>query len=211
LVMTRYLALLSGGIDSPVAAHLMLSRGTHLTLVHFDNRPFTDDAEVGKVRQLVGRLRQLHGDVPALIVPHGETAQVAIARGAPRRLGCVLCRRMMFRVAARIARQTGAVGIVTGESLGQVASQTLANIRAEQPALGTLPAIRPLIGFDKEEIVRIAREIGTFDISTEAGMCCTIVPDGPSVAARLSEVAVSEEGMDIDGLVAAAMGGMVEW
>ena len=199
------------GIDSPVAAHLMLSRGAQLVLVHFDNRPFTDDAEVDKVRGLVSRLRDLHGDMPAYLVPHGETAQLAAARAAPRRLGCVLCRRMMFRVAAAIARMEGAEGIVTGESLGQVASQTLANIRAETDALGGLPAVRPLIGFDKEEIVRIARSIGTYGISTASGLCCTIVPDKPSVAARRVDVEAAETGLDVDQLVAASLEGAERW
>ena len=209
--MVKYVSLMSGGIDSPVATHLMLSRGAELAIVHFDNRPFTDDVEIEKVGRLVDRLRQLHGDVPAYLVPHGETSQVAIAQGAPRRLGCVLCRRMMFRVASRIAREMGASGIVTGESLGQVASQTLANIRAEQPALEGIPAVRPLIGIDKEEIVRIAKEIGTFDISTDSGMCCTIVPNKPSVAARIHDLVESEDGMDLEGLVSSAMERMVSW
>jgi thiamine biosynthesis protein ThiI len=209
--MVRYVALISGGIDSPVAAHLMLKRGIQLVLVHFDNRPFTDDAEVEKVRKLIARLRELHGDIPAFLVPHGETAQLAAARGAPRRLGCVLCRRMMFRVATAIARQEGAEGLVTGESLGQVASQTLANIRAETTALGGLPAVRPLIGFDKAEIVEIARDIGTFDLSTSSGLCCTIVPSKPSVAARSSDVEAAETPLDVDALVDAAIGGMEPW
>ncbi len=209
--MVRYVALISGGIDSPVAAHLMLKRGIQLVLVHFDNRPFTDDAEVEKVRKLIARLRELHGDIPAFLVPHGETAQLAAARGAPRRLGCVLCRRMMFRVATAIARQEGAEGIVTGESLGQVASQTLANIRVETTALGGLPAVRPLIGFDKAEIVEIARDIGTFDLSTSSGLCCTIVPSKPSVAASPSDVEAAETPLDVDALVDAAIGGMEPW
>jgi thiamine biosynthesis protein ThiI len=209
--MTRYVGLISGGIDSPVAAHLMLSRGVEMVMVHFDNRPFTDDAEVEKVRALVTRLRELHGHIPAYLVPHGETAQLAAAQGAPRRLGCVVCRRMMFRVASVIARQVGATGLVTGESLGQVASQTLQNIAVEQQALGGLPAVRPLIGIDKSEIMAIARDIGTYDLSTSSGMCCTIVPSKPSVAARSVEVAAAEEGLDVDDLVQAAVEGMVEW
>jgi thiamine biosynthesis protein ThiI len=207
----KYVALISGGIDSPVAAHLMLSRGAELVLVHFDNRPFTDDAEVEKVRRLVDRLRELHGEMPALLVPHGETAQLAVARGAVRRLGCVLCRRMMFRVASAIAKREGAQGLVTGESLGQVASQTLANIRAESGALGGVPAVRPLIGLDKQDIIKVAKDIGTFDISTSSGLCCTIVPDKPSVAARPTEVEAEEEGLDAEALVKAALEGARQW
>jgi len=207
----RYVALVSGGIDSPVAAHLMLSRGAELLMLHFDNRPFTDDAEIAKVRALVSRLRELHGDMPAYMVPHGETAQLAVARGAPRRLGCVLCRRMMFRVAAAFARREGAEGLVTGESLGQVASQTLANIRAESSATSGLPIVRPLIGLDKEEIIAIAKGIGTFEISTSSGLCCTIVPSKPSVSARRAEVEEAEESIDTDALVEAALGGMEPW
>jgi thiamine biosynthesis protein ThiI len=210
-VAVRYVGLISGGIDSPVAAHLMLSRGVEMVLVHFDNRPFTDDAEVEKVQVLIARLRELHGEIPAYLVPHGETAQLAVARGAPRRLGCVLCRRMMFRVASAIALREGATGIVTGESLGQVASQTLQNIAVEQQALGGVTAVRPLIGFDKSEIVTIAREIGTYGLSTSSGLCCTIVPSKPSVAARTVEVEAAEEELDLDTLVTTAMAGAVEW
>jgi thiamine biosynthesis protein ThiI len=209
--MVRYVALISGGIDSPVAAHLMLQRGADLVLVHFDNRPFTDDAEVDKVRGLIARLREIHGDIPAYLVPHGETAQLAAARGAPRRLGCVLCRRMMFRVAAAIARREKADGIVTGESLGQVASQTLRNVVVEQQALGGVPAVRPLIGMDKAEIVSIAKEIGTYDVSTGSGLCCTIVPSKPSVASRSVEVETAEEGLPVGDLVRAALEGATPW
>jgi thiamine biosynthesis protein ThiI len=209
-VTVRYLALISGGIDSPVAAHLMLSRGAEIVLVHFDTRPFTDDAGVEKVRALVDRLRELHGDFPAYLVPHSGTAQRATDRGTPKRLNCILCRRMMYRVASAIARREGATGLVTGESLGQVASQTLQNIAVEQQAMDGLPVVRPLIGLDKSEIMEIARRIGTYDISTMPAMGCTIVPSRPSVAARSVEVEAVEEELDLDELVEVSLQGMVE-
>ncbi len=118
---------------------------------------------------------------------------------------------MMFRTAAVIARRVGATGLVTGESLGQVASQTLQNIAVEQQALDGIPAVRPLIGLDKSEIMAIARLIGTYDISTSSGLCCTIVPSKPSVAARSLEVEAAEEELEVDQLVQNAIGGMVEW
>lgn len=199
--------MMSGGIDSPVAAHLMLSRGARVTLLNFDNRPFADDAELAKVRTLVERLRELHGDVPAYLVPHGETIQRASQEHAPRRLTCVLCKRMMLRVSGMMARRLDAEGVVTGDSLGQVASQTLANLRVEQLALGGVPAVRPLIGFDKAEVMRIAREIGTYDLSIAPSVGCTAVPSKPSVAARRIDVEGAEALIDIERLALAAVEG----
>ena len=206
----RYVANVSAGIDSPVAVHLMLSRGAEVTLLHFDNRPYADDDEIGKARALVGRLRELHGDVPAYLVPHGRTLHAALVDRPGRRLHCVLCKRMMLRVASRYARTIGATGVVTGESLGQVASQTLKNISVEQQALEGVLAVRPIIGFDKTEVIAIAKEIGTYDLSIAPGTGCTVTPSKPSVAARLVEVEEVEAGIDLEGLAQAAIDGMEE-
>ncbi|NIP37198.1 MAG: hypothetical protein GWN18_19745, partial [Thermoplasmata archaeon] len=169
----RYVANISAGLDSPVAVHLMLSRGAEVTLLHFDNRPFGDDQEVEKARTLISRLREIHGEVPAYLVPHGKTYHTAMREREPDRLHCVLCKRMMLRVASRFARTIDATGVITGESLGQVASQTLQNIAVEQQALEGLTAVRPLIGIDKTEVMTIARSIGTYDLSIAPGTACT--------------------------------------
>lgn len=205
----RGLVLLSGGIDSPVAAYLMGRQGLDLVMVHFDNRPFTSDEEVEKA---IGLMRQvdkaLERESKRLLVPHGK-AQAELAKCCRRNMECVLCRRMMLRVAERLAQRHQADFIVTGESLGQVASQTLANIRVEERAT-RLPVLRPLIGLDKVEIERIAKEIGTYEISIRPGLCCTIAPKKPSTYSRLDSALEEETKVDIERLAEAEFTGTVE-
>lgn len=207
----RYVANVSGGIDSPVAVHMMLSRGAHVTVLHFDNRPYADDDEVEKARSMVDLLRDLHGEVPARLVPHGRTFHAALLDSGATRLHCVLCKRMMLRVASKYARLIGASGVITGDSMGQVASQTLQNILVEQQTLEGVPAVRPLIGIDKEEVVTIAKRIGTYDLSIGPGTACTNAPEHPSVAARLAEAEAAEAVLDLEALVKATLDGIVEW
>ncbi len=201
--------LLSGGIDSPVAGYLMGRQGMELVLVHFDNRPFTSDEEVEKALGLMRKLDQALGiSTKKILVPHGK-AQAEFAKNCRRNMECVLCRRMMLRVAEGLAIKHGAGSIVTGESLGQVASQTLANIYVEERAT-KLPILRPLIGFDKVEIERIAKRIGTYEISIRPGLCCTIAPKKPSTYSRLAQAADEESKVDIERLAAAELEGAVE-
>jgi tRNA uracil 4-sulfurtransferase len=195
----RALVLLSGGIDSPVAAYMMARQGVELVLVHFDNRPFTSDAEVEKARRLMEQLDRVSGRrLMKVLVPHGES-QAEVATNCRTNMQCVLCRRTMFRVAERLARRYGAQAIVTGESMGQVASQTLANIHVEERAT-SLPVLRPLIGLDKVEIEKSAKEIGTYDISTMPGLCCTIAPKKPSTYSRLESALEEEAKVDVEVL-----------
>ncbi len=205
----RGIVLLSGGIDSPVAAYLMGRQGLELILAHFDNRPFTSDQEAEKAASLMRRLDEALGArSKKLMVPHG-TAQAELAKACRRNMQCVLCRRMMFRVTERLARKMDAQFIVTGESLGQVASQTLANMNVEERAT-SLPILRPLIGFDKVEIERVAKSIGTYEISIRPGICCTIAPKKPSTYARREDVESEEEKADIERLADAEAEGTVE-
>lgn len=198
--------MLSGGIDSPVSTHLMLKQGAEVIIVHFDNQPFTDKKQLNKSLKLISRLEEHSGrKMKKYIVQHGPS-QAAIAKNVHRRYQCVMCRRMMFRIAEKIAKMEGATALVTGESLGQVASQTLTNIRTEEQAVD-IPILRPLIGLDKVEIERTAKEIGTFDISISPGLCCTIVPDKPATQARLRTILEEEAKFDIDSLIEQAVVG----
>lgn len=200
----RVISLISGGIDSPVATYLMLRRGDDCICLHFDNRPFTDERQLKKTKRLVRKLKEISGkELKLYLVPHGET-QLEFARKTIRKYGCVFCRRMMFRIAQRIAEMEDADAIVTGESLGQVASQTLENISVEEEAV-TIPIVRPLIGLDKVEIQKIAKNIGTYDISIEPSVCCTIVPKKPATRSSVGRIRSEESLLDIDDLVEKAV------
>ncbi len=191
--------LISGGIDSPVAAYLLARQGFELVAINMDNRPFTDDNQFEKAPALIKKLSEVTGqDIKLWVAPHGAN-QVQFARKADRHMQCVLCRRMMWSVAAEIARAEGCTFIATGESLGQVASQTLPNIESENVA-PALPMLRPLIGFDKSAIEAIAKKIGTYSISTGPGVCCTIVPDKPVTNATLLRTDAEAAKVDFEGM-----------
>ena len=195
----KLIALMSGGIDSPVAAYLMLRKGAEIVALHMDNRPLTDPNSANKTYRLIDRLEKISGKkIKRYLAPHGEN-QLAFARECRRNLQCVLCRRMMYRVAECVANSEGADAILTGESLGQVASQTLPNLRTESDAI-SIPILRPLIGLDKLEIEAIAKEIGTFEISIEKGGCCSIVPKHPATAATPERLQDEEGRIGIEQL-----------
>ncbi|MBN1109307.1 MAG: tRNA 4-thiouridine(8) synthase ThiI [Methanomassiliicoccales archaeon] len=195
------IALLSSGIDSPVAAFLMAERGAEMVLLHMDNRPFGSELGVRKTVMLAEALRRTTGQrMPLYMAPHGENQAINIEQcRSPYR--CVLCKRLMLRTAQEVAIELGARGIVTGDSLGQVASQTLSNLRAEQYGL-RLAVLRPLIGLDKLEIERMAREIGTYETSiiSDGTKDCTAVPSRVITNASLSEVLAEEAKIDADSM-----------
>jgi tRNA uracil 4-sulfurtransferase len=198
--MARGVMLMSGGIDSPVALHYLLRQGHEVVGVHMDNRPFTDDSPLEKVVDHLGVLRHRYGQpIPLYVVPHGST-QVTLMRSTDRHVGCVLCRRFMWRSAERIAERENATFLATGEALGQVASQTLSNMRTATVSV-RLPIVRPLIGFDKHEIEAVAKEIGTYGISTRPGVCCQAVPDKPATRSNLVQILREEERVDVDQIV----------
>ena len=205
--MAKLVSLISGGIDSPVAAYLMLHQGVEIIAVHMDNRPFTDEKNLHKAMNLIRHLQHLtQRPIKTYVVPHGPN-HIAFARNCERHLHCLFCRRMMYRIAERIAEKEGAVGILTGESLGQVASQTLQNLMVENLVI-RIPVVRPLIGMDKVEIIDIARRIGTYEISTLPGLCCTIVPKKPATAARAGDILGEEQKLDLRVLIEKSLEGM---
>ena len=198
--MARGVMLMSGGIDSPVALHYLLRQGHELVGVHLDNRPFTDDSPVAKVLDHLAVLRARYSQpIPLYVVPHGPT-QITLMRNTDRHVGCVLCRRFMWRSAERIAERENATFLATGEALGQVASQTLSNMRSATAAV-RLPVVRPLIGFDKHEIERVAKEIGTYEISTRPGLCCQAVPDRPATRSNLVQILHEEDRIDVEQII----------
>ncbi len=200
-------ALLSGGIDSPVAAWRMMKRGCRVVFVHFHSVPYLPPVSQAKARALVGVLTQWQYDSKLVLVPFGEIQrEVVLTVPPPARV--VVYRRLMVRIAETLARKHGAAALTTGESLGQVASQTLSNIARIDEAAG-MPILRPLIGMDKLEITEEARRLGTFEISIEPDAdCCTLfVPKHPATRMSEHEVGTVEARLEIPRLVASGCDG----
>jgi tRNA uracil 4-sulfurtransferase len=197
----RVMSLISGGIDSPVAAYRMMQRGCRVIFVHFHSAPYQDNTSQAKVRQLLAVLTRHQFLSRLYLVPFGEIQRQIVAAVA-RPLRVVLYRRMMLRIAEAIARKEKARGLVTGESLGQVASQTLDNMAVIQQAT-RLPILRPLVGMDKQEIIDQARRVGTFDISSipDQDCCQLFVPKHPATKARFADVEGDESKFDVNELV----------
>ena len=201
----RAVSLLSGGIDSPVASWMIAKRGTALETVHFFSYRLTYFAAEEKVLDLARLLTPWCGHMMVHVVPFTEI-QEELRRSCPEELFTVLMRRFMMRIAERVAQRCDAGAIVTGESLGQVASQTMEAMRATT-AVCSLPVLRPVVGMDKEEIVRVARKIGTFDTSIlPYEDCCTVfTPRHPRLRPLPGELEAAEAALDIEGLVQAAV------
>jgi thiamine biosynthesis protein ThiI len=203
----RVLALLSGGIDSPVAAYRMMKRGCRVVLAHFHAFPLQDHSTIDKTRELARVLARYQYRSRLLLVPFAPVQQ-AIVASCPAPLRVVLYRRCMLRIAEALARRHSARALVTGESLGQVASQTLQNLAViDEAARG--PVLRPLIGMDKQEITAEARRIGSFEVSTlpDQDCCQLFVPRGAATAAALADVRAAEQALDLGTLLYAAVRG----
>lgn len=199
------LALLSGGIDSPVAAWRMMRRGCEVAFIHFHGAPYQDRTSRDKATELVHLLTQYQFQSRLHLVAFGEV-QRQIVTQVPRPYRVVLYRRMMLRIAEAVATTTDARALVTGESLGQVASQTLSNLTVTEEAT-VLPVLRPLIGMDKAEISAQAQHIGTFDVSIQPDQdCCQLfVPRHPATRSTLGDIHAAERVLDIPAMVRLAL------
>jgi thiamine biosynthesis protein ThiI len=197
----RVVALISGGIDSPVGAYRMMQRGCRLIFVHFHSAPYLDQTSQQKVRQLVTELTRCQFQSRLYLIPFGEIQRQIVAAVA-RPLRVILYRRMMLRIAEQVARREKCQALITGESLAQVASQTLQNMAVIQQA-AQLPVLRPLVGMDKQEIIDQARRIGTYEISSipDQDCCQLFVPKHPATKARLADVEQDESRLDIEALI----------
>jgi thiamine biosynthesis protein ThiI len=201
----RVVSLLSGGIDSPVAAWQTMSRGVRVTFVHFQSFPYLDASSRDKAIVLARHLTRWQHESRLHIVSFGDV-QHQIVASCPPRLRVVLYRRFMLRIAEAIAGREGAEALVTGESLGQVSSQTLSNMATIDRAV-TMPVLRPLVGDDKEGIIREARELGTYETSIEPDQdCCTLfVPRNPATLSNVAQAEAAERALDVGALVDLAL------
>lgn len=201
----RALALISGGIDSPVAAYRMLSNGWDLDFIFFFTKPFVRDEEKELVLNCIKQLKQVtkKKEFKLFIVP-GSESHIALITKCPPAFRHIVLRRLMFRIACALAKKNGCLALVTGENLGQVSSQTLQNLAAISDA-ADIPILRPLLGFDKSETVRIAEKIGTFVHSKCHKDCGLGAVSSPVVAVKRDELAKVERRLPIVKLVQQAL------
>lgn len=202
----RVACLLSGGIDSPVAAYRMMRRGCSVLLIHFHSYPILSRASQEKVREIAALLTKHQLKSRLMLVPFGELQQQVLL-AVPAGMRVVIYRRLMFRIAERLARQWRARALVTGEVIGQVASQTIENLTVIAEAT-KLEVLRPLVGMDKDEIIEQAARIGTLPISNipDQDCCQLFTPKHPLTRARLNEVLAAEQQLPIEGMIDAAAG-----
>ncbi len=194
----KLITLISGGIDSPVAAHLMLKKGCEMTAIHLKNS--TDKRQLEKIKKILKTLEKLHNTKISLYsIDHAQTLE-KITKKCDTKLTCILCRRFMYRIAEEIAKKEKADAILTGESLGQVASQTLDNLYAEHSSTRTR-VLRPLIGFDKSEIINISKDIGTYETSILPDTSCPFTPKYPETHAKKKDIESAEKKLDIDTII----------
>ncbi|MBT8171703.1 tRNA 4-thiouridine(8) synthase ThiI [Candidatus Bathyarchaeota archaeon] len=200
-VQPRLVSLFSGGIDSAVGSWLVMKRGSPLILVYFDNNPFTDETVTRRALNVAKILFSWSIGYPRKIyvIQHGENLKQIMQ--TKRKYSCLLCKRMMYRVAERLAEQFHAEGIVTGEAIGEQASQTLTNLRVLSEAVKEYPIHRPLLGFDKHETEAIGRKIGTYKPSSVKAGSCGAVPYQPSTKARIEDVLKAEENLPIEAMI----------
>lgn len=204
----RATVLISGGIDSPVAAWMMAKRGIKLDAVHFASPPYTSMRAELKVKKLLSRVAEYSTVINLAIVPFTEI-QEEIAKNCKEEYFTLIMRRFMMRIAQRMALRNKSGALITGESVGQVASQTLPAL-AVTDSVCTIPVLRPVVGMDKEEIIKISRAIDAFDISIEPYEdCCTVfTPKHPKTRPELEKCIAEEESLDIEGLVERAIAGV---
>ncbi len=200
------LLLLSGGIDSPVAGYMIAKRGMKIEGLHFHSYPYTNMQAREKVEELARILSTYTGGMTLNVVSVTHI-QEAIHKNCPEEMMITLLRRFMMRIAERLCEKNGSQCIITGESLGQVASQTIEGMTSSNAVIKNVPVLRPLIGFDKTEIIERSRAIGTFETSIQPFEdCCTVfLPKHPLIRPRLSEVEAAEAKLDVNGLVEEAL------
>jgi len=198
--MEKAVYLISGGIDSPVAAYLGIKKGWDPVFVHFDNSPFTDEATKEKALKIIHRLFSITGvDGEVFVIPHGKDLEM-IVRKCKRNLSCLLCKRMMYRKAEILAKKFGCNGIVTGEIIGEQASQTLRNLILNSMVV-KIPIIRPILGMNKIEVENLAKRIGTFDLSSSTSKPCGAAAIKARTQANESELLIEENKIPLYSLL----------